>query len=53
MGPDYAMHIPQLQYRTILPMYIKSCLNLPAKRVRPPAEPVPKSPRRFRINSPS
>lgn len=29
----------------------KSCLNLPAKRIRPPAEPVQKSPRRFRINS--
>lgn len=52
MGPDYAMHIPH-SYNTELSygVYIESCLNLPAKRIHPPAEPIQKSPRRFRINS--
>lgn len=53
MGPDYAMHIPQLRVRNYPTgvVYIESCLNLPAKRIRPPAEPIQKSPRRFRIDS--
>lgn len=36
------MHIPQLQHGTILRVYFESCLDLPAKRIRPPAEPMQK-----------
>lgn len=53
MGPDYAMHIPQLPTTRNYPTGCtsKSCLNLPAKSIRPPAEPTQESPRRFRIIS--